>query len=159
MVRKELLGGNETSANDYHLLFIHTHLSAAQLAWTLDQSHNSSFWLMDNRFSIQVKKGISEHDCFMFVPKNQELCFWLLSNAGSAGFLVKIKPRPDLLVIGSGEGSVPMLDEWMQSLKQNTDIQIAYMAKEHFETGLNWLSFLSSDPADWSKPDEDINNA
>lgn len=141
MSKRDLLSFSPDFSS-YCVAAIHGTIEHHSLAWNLDKSCNTNFWLSDLPFETELKKQVSIHTCYTYSDPEIELKAWLLLNSGSGGTLFNSKPKPDFLLVLQADGGEQILNEWTELLHHEKAVTLTIVLPTEEIAQLKWLLWL-----------------
>jgi hypothetical protein len=126
----------------FRAIAMHTALPPALMAWQADRNLGTKFYLLPDSFSVESKKGISEHTQYYFREEEFGTEWWLLENQGSTSLLMNVKPLPDMVLIGRGGEDENAGADWPERLKTIQGMTLAYTVIEKEKKKLTWITRL-----------------
>jgi len=140
MAKREIIAF-PSEINDFAVAALHTIEKPERLAWLIDNALSTSFWLSSIPITDTRGKLSSEHPFFNFKPENEDLEFWLVSDAGR---LFNSKPKADYLLVAKGDNAKIKLEMWLKPLNLVASISLFYILQEIQISKLIWLTWLET---------------
>lgn len=128
--------------SEVSIIAIHSTLTAHLLAFHLDRTFFSEFWLLNEQFEISHQKQIRLHTCFLYKIPESENEVWLVQNYGSNGHLFTKKPTPDFFLVFKGDGHNFLAEEWIKNTKQLTNHMTTWLIDDSLLPKFEWTAWL-----------------
>ncbi|MBL7812384.1 MAG: hypothetical protein JNL57_09205 [Bacteroidetes bacterium] len=142
MAKRDLLDFSFSDLG-FTAMALHCNLPPHTLAWLIDRCCMSGFQRRVVPLEVPLRKISSAHIYFYHDVPETETSFWLLENRGTAGILSTGRPDPDFLLVAKGEQKDEMLSLWLELIKSESAVSMAYIMPADQQQRLNWLPYLT----------------